>query len=174
MSHLSGSIHSLQVILILLHYEKDPMELNRHQFWQEFIPHKERFFFSLANEAISDIVSEQAEEMGIHSGPVHSQCGQSWDCSTNIEQWAHIVPKITGTVRSLSFPSSVLNNAYSTTPLHQIKVSHTTQLGAFGPAQRSFPPAFRRLLKNSAYFSLLTVPPSPGVTHDLLPVHATL
>lgn len=65
-------IHSLQVILSSCFHAKDPMELNRHRFWQEFIPHKMRFFlFSLANEAIGNVVSEQAKEMGnniIYSG----------------------------------------------------------------------------------------------------------
>ena len=61
-------IHFFQVPFVLLHKEKDPEVLIDHadiSFNMRLSPtHEERYVFSLANEAISDIVPEQGEEMG--------------------------------------------------------------------------------------------------------------
>jgi hypothetical protein len=67
-NELRFGIHFLQVPFVLLHQEKDPQVSINHTdigFGMCLPPaHEKRYVFSLANEAISDIVPEQGEDMG--------------------------------------------------------------------------------------------------------------
>jgi hypothetical protein len=67
-NELRLGIHFFQVPFVLLHQEKDPkVSINNTDvgFDMRLPPaHEKRYVFSLENEAIGDIVSEQGEQMG--------------------------------------------------------------------------------------------------------------